>query len=217
MRAFLRKQLADQYEVVVAEDGQSGWRQVQKVKPDVVVSDGHGHTGGRSLCERMKMANEISIPVILMGENGGASPDADAVLPKPFSLDTLEQRVDQHLPTRALPDPAGEEGGSFLKEVVREVERRLNDPDFSVQRLAEIMSMSRRHLTRRVKATADRTPALLIRERRIERAKEHLASDPETIAGVARTVGFRSPSHFSQVFRRQVGCPPSTYMQRTAE
>jgi len=218
MRAFLRKQLVDQYQVVVAEDGRSGWRQVQKAHPDLVVSDSRVQKGGHSLCKRVKSIEEAGIPVIQMGTSEEEEvSEADVVLPKPFSVETLQKRVDQCLPGRTLPDDRNRGMGAFLRELVDEVEQRLGNPDFSVQRLADVMSMSRRHLTRRVKDETDKTPAVLIRERRIERAKEHLISDPDTIAGVGKTVGFRSPSHFSQVFRRLEGCSPSTFMENHGE
>lgn len=217
MRAFLRKQLVDQYRVVVAEDGMTGWKLAQNVQPDLIVSDNQARKGQHSLCERLKKSEGLSIPLILMEDVDGRDFKADAVLQKPFSVSALHEHVDQHLPTRSFPEMSISEGGEFLREALEEIEKRLQDPDFSVQRLADLMSISRRHLTRRMKKTAQKTPAALIRERRIERAKERLAADPETIAGVAKQVGFRSPSHFSQVFRDMEDCSPSTFIEATDE
>jgi AraC-like DNA-binding protein len=55
-----------------------------------------------------------------------------------------------------------------------------------------------------------------LRTHRLERAKQMLAQDPETIAEVAYAVGFTSPSSFSRSFRDEVGCPPSDYVDRQA-
>ena len=153
-------------------------------------------------------------------EGDGASappskPEVEAVLKKPFALDELQNHLERYLPTRELPHYV-DKAGDFLKEVVQTVERRLHDPDFTAGALADAMSLSRRHLTRRLRATADTTPAALIRERRIERAKAHFESGDTKVVDVCTTVGFRSASHFSQSFREYEGCSPTTYIEQNA-
>ncbi len=140
-------------------------------------------------------------------------PEVDVVLQKPFVLDELQQHLERYLPTRGLPDYV-DAAGDFLKEVVQTIERRLHDPDFTAGALADAMSLSRRHLTRRVKAAADTTPAALIRERRIERAKAHFEAGDTKVVDVCAAVGFRSASHFSQSFRKHEGCSPTTYIEQ---
>jgi YesN/AraC family two-component response regulator len=144
-----------------------------------------------------------------------SKPEVEAVLKKPFALNELQNHLERYLPTRELPHYV-DEASDFLKEVVQIVERRLHDPDFTAGALAKEMSLSRRHLTRRLKATADTTPAALIRERRIERAKAHFESGDTKVVDVCRTVGFRSASHFSQSFREYEGCSPTTYIEQNA-
>lgn len=223
MRAFLQRQLAEHYRVLVAADGEEGWMRVQEERPDLLISDAQmPGLDGEALCRRVKEGDLPSIPVILLGEESEEGPmsrdtPADEVLPKPFAMDELRRHVDRYLPSRELPDLIGIDGaGAFLKKVVRTIERRLHTPDFTTDELAETVSLSRRHLTRRLKAVTGKTPATLIRERRIERAKAQLEQNPRTIAEVGAAVGFRSPSHFSQVFREHVGCSPSTYVDRHA-
>jgi transcriptional regulator GlxA family with amidase domain len=98
--------------------------------------------------------------------------------------------------------------------VLGTVDERLSDPDFGVGDLADAMALSRRQLTRRLKRMIDRTPGDLIQQRRLDRARTILESEPETIAEVVYAVGFRSPSHFSTVFREEVGQTPSEYADR---
>lgn len=220
MRAFLRKQLADLYRVRVAADGEAAWDQLRTDPPDILLSDVFlSGVTGRALCRRLRDTPELpSIPVILLGgERDTFAEDcviAEEVLPKPFTLDELRERVDRYLPSRELPAIDGtREAGEFLKAVVRVIERRLHNPDFTVGDLAEAVGLSRRHLTRRLKAIVGTTPAALIRERRIRRAKVHLEEGSQKISDVGTTVGFRSASHFSQVFRDKVGCPPTAYLK----
>lgn len=222
LRALLRKELAGSHRVRVAANGEEAWRQIQSDPPDLLLCDADvPGLNGKMLCRRVKEDDVLpSIPVLLLGDvprddRAAPSNTPDEVLEKPFSTDQLRRHVERYLPVRefpALPDTKGE----FLRKVVRAIERQLHDPDFTVADLADTMDLSRRHLTRRLKGEADTTPAALIRARRIERAKRQLEENPKTVREVGEMVGFRSASHFSQAFREQVGCPPSTYRDRHA-
>src|SRR5207237_9315835 len=54
-------------------------------------------------------------------------------------------------------------------------------------------------------------PPRFSRQRRMERARSLLAGAGVPIAIVARSVGFRTASHFTTMFRRLVGMTPSAY------
>ena len=49
---------------------------------------------------------------------------------------------------------------------------------------------------------------------RIEKACEHLKSGSDTIATVARKVGFDDPLFFSRIFHKRIGIPPKEYQKR---
>ena len=218
VRSFIQENLSPHYDVVVAGDEETGWAQVQELDPDVLVSEATLSEGEeQTLCQRVK--DQDDIPVILMQEEQNGSAEmidhADATVSKPFQMSVLRRKVNACLPFQTGVSGT-EQSSEFMSAVLQCIERQLHDPDFTVQELADAMSLSRRHLTRRVKAATDKTPAVLIRERRIERAKEKLEKAPETIADVAKAVGFQSPSHFSQVFSDHVGCVPSAYLRRQA-
>jgi YesN/AraC family two-component response regulator len=223
LRALLQKELADPHRVRVAANGAEAWTQIQSDPPDLVLCDAEmPGREGPMLCRRIRADADLSsIPILLLGEVGGdgESPvprTADTVVHKPFSAAELRDQVDRYLPSRELPE-LPDTGGAFLKKVVQTIERQLHDPSFTVAELAEAMDLSRRHLTRRLRGEADTTPAALIRSRRIERAKCQLEKNPDTVWEVGAAVGFQSASHFSQTFRKEVGCPPSTYRDRHAE
>jgi AraC-like DNA-binding protein len=155
---------------------------------------------------------------------------ADDVVTKPFDARELRQRIDNHLTVRDLlreryerhvrldgtEARVSEDDVPFLKQIMVAIENHLDDPDFTVARLSEAVALSRRHLSRRLKAAVGETGSEFVRRYRIERAAELLDDDPETIAEVAYAVGFRSPSHFTQVFRERVGCTPSEYVKGNA-
>jgi CheY-like chemotaxis protein len=222
LRALLRTELTGPHRVRVAAGGEEAWRQIRANPPDLLLCDANlPGLNGKMLCRQVKGTDRLpSIPVLLLGDvprNDRVPPSEtpDEVLGKPFSPDELRRHVERYLPARefpALPDT----GGAFLKKAVRAIERQLHDPDFTVADLADTMDLSRRPLTRRLKEEADTTPAALIRARRIERAESQLEENPKTVREVGQMMGFRSASHFSQVFRARGGGPPSTYRDRQA-
>ncbi|MGW4096394.1 helix-turn-helix domain-containing protein [Mycobacterium sp. NPDC004974] len=59
------------------------------------------------------------------------------------------------------------------------------------------------------------TPYQFLLDLRIERAKTLLLTTSQTVAEIASSVGFSTPSHFANAFRRRVGISPSGYRQRS--
>jgi AraC-like DNA-binding protein len=49
---------------------------------------------------------------------------------------------------------------------------------------------------------------------RLNRAKELLATTDLTVAAVARHTGYDDPAHFTRVFTRRVGVPPSRFRRQ---
>ena len=76
--------------------------------------------------------------------------------------------------------------------------------------------MSPYHFARLFQRSTGLPPHQFVVRTRIERAAA-LLGDPElSVAAVSRAVGFRTPSHFSNVFRRVTGETPSAYRARRA-
>ncbi|NNE68823.1 MAG: helix-turn-helix transcriptional regulator, partial [Rhodothermales bacterium] len=97
----------------------------------------------------------------------------------------------------------------FLQEVLAVIEDHLGDSTFSVDWLADEVGISRRQLERRIQETADRSPGELIRHLRIQRGTQLLRAHAGTVSEISYMVGFRSPSHFSRVYRDLTGQAPS--------
>ncbi|MBF0673272.1 MAG: AraC family transcriptional regulator [Salinibacterium sp.] len=93
------------------------------------------------------------------------------------------------------------------------VRRYLGESDLSLSRIARAVGLSERHLAR-VFADAGLTVATFVMEARLARARELLSvSSPSAmpVAGVAASVGFVSPAHFSRAFKARFGCSPSEF------
>jgi AraC-like DNA-binding protein len=77
--------------------------------------------------------------------------------------------------------------------------------------IAKAVGLSEPHLARIMRAAAGTTVLGRLTELRMEEAKRLLVESTLSVTQVALEVGFTSFSHFSRIFRRQVGMAPSDY------
>jgi len=100
-----------------------------------------------------------------------------------------------------------------LEEVLRFIEVHLSDPQLSTAMVAKGCGISPRYLSflLRLRETSF---SELVWEQRLAKAKQWLASsDPRdiSISEIAYGVGFKSPAHFSRMFKRVFGANPREF------
>ncbi|HEX8196565.1 MAG TPA: helix-turn-helix domain-containing protein [Pyrinomonadaceae bacterium] len=86
--------------------------------------------------------------------------------------------------------------------------------DLSLTILAETVGLSEYHFLRLFKQSTGVTPHQYILRQRIERAKQLLLKTEMSVTEIAYFLGFASPAHFAQQFRRQTGVAPSELRRR---
>lgn len=97
---------------------------------------------------------------------------------------------------------------------VRElIDRRYAEP-LTVRQLARMCGLSEFHFIRAFRGSTGRTPHQYLRDRRLDRARELLATTPMAVTDICDAVGFQSLGSFSALFRRVTGETPSTYRAR---
>jgi AraC family transcriptional regulator len=97
-----------------------------------------------------------------------------------------------------------------VRRVTEHVEQNIDKP-LPLTELAAVVYMSRFHFARLFRRSTGDSPHRFVIRQRIVRACEFLARSELTIAAIARRVGFRTPSHFTTVFRRMIGVTPGSY------
>ncbi|MCB0618451.1 MAG: helix-turn-helix transcriptional regulator, partial [Saprospiraceae bacterium] len=102
----------------------------------------------------------------------------------------------------------------FLHGVLQAIEQNLDEESFSVVELAQAASMSRSQLHRKLKALTGKSPNELIREMRLQRARELLEKGAGNASEVAFRVGFNSLAYFSKCFSDFFGLLPSEVRQK---
>lgn len=97
-----------------------------------------------------------------------------------------------------------------IRRVIEHIEEEVA-ADISLAQLAELAGLSVPHFCRAFKQTLGTPPHAYIIRRRIDKGKEYLRHSSLAVTDIALVCGFSSSSHFSNVFRREVGTTPLAY------
>ncbi len=98
---------------------------------------------------------------------------------------------------------------AFLMRVNRVINENLSNVQFDVNKLAELLNMSRTQLFRRLKPIIRQSASGYIRSVRLQKAKELLETTEHRVSEVAYLTGFETPSNFTKVFVKTFGMKPS--------
>ena len=100
---------------------------------------------------------------------------------------------------------------AFMQKINTLIKVNLENENFDSNALCKAMSMSRTQLFRRLKSLIRQAPAIYIKNIRLQRAKELLETADFTVSEIAFKTGFQTVSHFTKIFKKQYGIPPSVF------
>jgi AraC family transcriptional regulator len=89
------------------------------------------------------------------------------------------------------------------------------DSEIHLDALAQLTGMPVHGFIGAFRRAFHTTPYQFLLDLRIDRAKTLLLTTPQSIAEIAASVGFSTPSHFATTFRQRVGISPSGYRHRS--
>jgi len=139
--------------------------------------------------------------------------------PSALFIQSIAQSVAVHL-GRNYTDPNAkreEHRGGLPAFKLRRVTDLLEaglDEAFRLQPLAHEAGLSEFHFCRAFKKTTGFSLSQYFIRLRMEKARRLLRETTKTVIEVGLDVGYSSPSHFAQVFRREVGATPTEYRGR---
>ena len=102
-----------------------------------------------------------------------------------------------------------DEDREFARRLLELIDQRIDQRNLQVDMLASEMAMSHTLFYDRVHRALGESPATLLRNRRLARAKVMLAEQNRTVAEVALLCGFSDAKYFSTVFKKKYGVSPS--------
>jgi DNA-binding response OmpR family regulator/two-component sensor histidine kinase len=234
IRTFLRENLESNYRIKEASDGLDGLERALADPPDLIISDiAMPRMDGMELCRRVKSNIDTShIPVILLTARtslvykvDGFEKGADDYITKPFNMRLLAARIKNLIesrralreqfsktfdlsPSHLVLNSLDEELLSQIKNVV---DKHIDDSNFSVEKLASALNMSRTQLYRKLKSLTGKSPNQIIRSFRLERAAQLLKSGQYNVSDVTYMVGYNDLKSFREQFKKEYDVSPSEY------
>ncbi len=235
MAAYISRQLRKEYTVFTASDGVEALETLKEQFVNLVISDVMmPRMDGIELCTTLKSdLNYSHIPVILLtaktalqSKIEGLNSGADMYVEKPFSVEYLQASIASLLRNRkkvkeaCLRSPFVNTGSvaitkadeKFLRQLHEIVEEHMQNPDFCLDDIVDLMYMSRSSLNRKLKGLLDITPNDYIRLERLKRAAVLLKEEGGRINEVCYQVGFNTPSYFAKCFQKQFGVLPKDFV-----
>jgi len=97
-----------------------------------------------------------------------------------------------------------------LQKATQLLESRLGE-EFNLARLARAVALSEFHFSRLFKLSTGYAPSRYLIRLRMAKARRLLRETTRSVIEIGLEVGYGSPSHFGQIFRREVGTTPSKY------
>lgn len=239
LRDYLKESLEGDFRVVVAENGVIGLELALELVPDLILSDMMmPEMDGFTLCTHIRQDERVShIPFVLLTARAtieskleGLELGADDYVTKPFNLKELQVRIKNLLEQRArlrtsysrqlIVEPkkiaVTSVDEKFLTRALELVEANLSDQQFSVERFAEEMGMSRKNLLRKIKAMTDQSVNEFIRNFRLKRAHHLIQGRSGTVSEIAYAVGFNNLSYFSKCFKELYGTQPGELLGKAS-
>lgn len=97
----------------------------------------------------------------------------------------------------------------FLEKMYECVESHYTEASFNVESLADMVCLSRTQLYRKCKALTGESPVEVIRNCRMEHARQLLINSYDSVADVARAVGIPDATYFTKCYKAYFGVTPS--------
>ena len=236
MRGYLCKELSEDYNVLLASNGEDALDVIGRNRVDLVVSDiMMPGIDGCTLCNRIKSSMEFChIPVILLTAAVGMTTrietleaGADGYIEKPFTIGLLQANIANLFKNREIANRqftssplshfssvvTGGMDKEFMEKLHDSVMNHLSDPDLNIETLTYELGTSKSTLYRKVTANTGLNINEYIRVSRLKKAAEMLSSQKYRISEVAYMTGFSSPSYFATCFQKQFNLPPSAFMK----
>lgn len=231
---FMKERLQEYFMVETAMNGQLALEVLRNEHIDLVISDVMMPVmDGYELCSRIKSdINLCHIPVIfltakndLTSKLSGLKVGAEAYVEKPFSFDFLKTQILSLLSNRRKEREAfskrpffpvnnmqlSKEDEDFMNQVIEAINKNIVDDGFNVEKLADILCLSRSSLLRKIKTLFNMSPVDFIRLIRLKKAAQLILEGEFRIGEIVYMVGFSSPSYFSKMFLKQFGMTPKEF------
>lgn len=183
-----------------------------------------------------KKKNKLYIPVVFLSEHINyiedqqfIDLDLDLKLTMPISQELLHKKIKKTFTKQEKINQKLEKDGLYehinskddflsvneklVKKALFLIKDNLHDAAFNVERLVEVLGISRIKCYRVFKETLRQAPSEIILSLRIEKAEYLLRKKKLNISEVGFECGFNDPKYFSKTFKKHNGVSPKVFIK----
>ncbi|GAA3561911.1 two-component regulator propeller domain-containing protein [Snuella lapsa] len=231
MQIFLRDIFHNSYNIIIADDGKQGIALAKKHIPDLIISDVMmPELNGIDMCKKLqKNALTAHIPVILLTARNttaarlhGLQSGAIEFIQKPFNFNELFIKVNNIINAKnktlskykteliSLPEDSNLQSKDeiFIQRLTEEISKQLDNPDFKLEELANIIDMSYSSIYRKCQEITGKTLIDFYRTLRIKKAALLILKYNYNINEAAFMVSYRDIKYFRKCFKEEFGKTP---------
>lgn len=242
IRSMIAEILGAGYDCTQAASGPEAFGLIEKSVPDLVICDIiMPGMSGIEVVKRIRLNERTRyLPVIILSSKSDMESrievmqtGANLFVHKPFHPQYLLAAVGNLLRNHTLMREFSEsssaykekydgreiskEDRAFIDKAVDLLSLSFSDEDYTPDRLASELAISRVQLYRRLRSIADTTPGEFIRSFRLERAMQMLVHTDKTIQEIMTDCGFHNKAYFYRIFQKQTGCTPKDFRKNNTK
>ncbi len=238
LRAYMEQRLSVFYNVHTAKDGEEGITKVERVLPQIVITDlampiKDGFEVCRSLRENIRTSH---IPIVALSALGKKIDDkiraieagANVFVDKPFDMDFLLKQIENLIHTqhelkelyskRYIAEPSKVAISSvdekILEKAMKYIEKHMDNSEYTVESFVSDMAIGRTLLYQKINDITGMSIKEFIMDIRLKRSTQLLKDSDLTISEIAYKTGFVNPKYFSVCFKRHFNLTPSEFKKQ---
>ena len=238
---YISQELGRYYHFTMCRNGKDGLRELLTNNYDLVISDVMmPEMDGFTMLRMIRTNGQVNhLPVIILSSKNdignrleGLERGADAYLTKPFSIEELHATIDNIIGSRqllrgkysgrqtpteqiAIKEVKGNDE-QLMERIIDCINSHISDSDFTAEKLAAEVGISRANMHRKMKALTGITATDFMRNIRMEQAVRLLLEQKINVTQVAYSVGYASLPYFSTAFKKHFGVSPTEYVEQHA-
>ncbi|GAA3553523.1 hybrid sensor histidine kinase/response regulator transcription factor [Snuella lapsa] len=234
LQSFLKDILCNEYNVILAENGEEGYYYAKSNFPDLILSDiMMPELDGIEMCKKLQEDHLTKhIPVVLLTAKNstkskltGLQSGAIEYISKPFNTNELLLKVKniimskEHIISKYrkefISSPNLKEKKSqdevFLENLVANINLRMDDANFKMEELSDMLNMGYSSIYRKCQALTGHSLLDFVRLIRLKKAAVLLTKYGYSVSESAFMTGFNDPKYFSRCFKKSFKKAPAEF------
>ncbi|MFH7586804.1 response regulator [Oceanimonas smirnovii] len=214
----------------ISDSAKKGYHKALALTPDLIMLDLHmPGMDGFAVCRLLQEAPALRhTPILFLSSANTLKERLNALklggvdfISKPYAPEEVLARIHIHLrlsniaQAPARPDTSAHQDNDelVLKAAIRLLQQDLAAPP-SLEELARQLGTHEKRLLKIFREQLGTTVFAFIRELRLAKAKQLLATQTMSIEDIGITVGFSNAANFSTAFKKQEGVSPRAFRNR---